>query len=73
MNESDKLYYFYDSDPSYCPVCHYPYNEDGNCMCASTCPCGCNNDPRLICTYDQDDDTVDLLCPGCDSVMVKGE
>jgi len=38
--------------PDYCPICHYPFDENDTCMCASSCPCGCNNDHRLICTYD---------------------
>ena len=36
----------------YCPECQYPIDEDDRCMCASVCPCGCNNDHRLTCTYD---------------------
>lgn len=36
----------------YCDDCGYPEDEDGSCMCASVCPCGCGNDPRIECTYD---------------------
>lgn len=36
----------------YCDICGYPFDENDRCLCASVCPCGCNNDPRLQCIYD---------------------
>jgi hypothetical protein len=38
--------------PDYCNECGYPLDENGDCMCASVCPCGCNDDHRLPCVYD---------------------